>query len=110
MSYGVRFSVFITQEQAHSILHRQRRANSLLEELWPGSLERECREELCSFEEAREIFKNLERTVSLPRRGALCMVGYVVSASLQGLVSVCTLHTQAAPAHIHPHFCIRNIV
>uniref|UniRef100_A0A8C4MWV9 Coagulation factor VII n=1 Tax=Equus asinus asinus TaxID=83772 RepID=A0A8C4MWV9_EQUAS len=55
-------AVFITQEEAHSILHRQRRANWFLEELKPGSLERECKEEQCSFEEAREIFKDTERT------------------------------------------------
>ncbi|XP_038950168.1 coagulation factor VII isoform X2 [Rattus norvegicus] len=54
--------VFITQEEAHGVLHRQRRANSLLEELWSSSLERECNEERCSFEEAREIFKSPERT------------------------------------------------
>ncbi|XP_054421753.1 coagulation factor VII [Pteronotus mesoamericanus] len=54
-------AVFITQEEAQSILHRQRRANSWLEELRPGSLERECNEELCSYEEAREIFRNTER-------------------------------------------------
>ena len=56
--------VFLPQEQALSVLHRPRRANGFLEELRPGSLERECREELCSFEEAREIFRNEERTVS----------------------------------------------
>nr|XP_004663430.1 coagulation factor VII [Jaculus jaculus] len=55
-------SVFITQEEAHSVLQRQRRANSFLEELWSGSLERECMEEQCSFEEAREIFITTERT------------------------------------------------
>ncbi|GAB1292992.1 Coagulation factor VII [Apodemus speciosus] len=55
--------VFVTQEEAHGVLHRQKRANSLLEEFWPGSLERECNEELCSFEEAREIFQSPERTV-----------------------------------------------
>ncbi|XP_066091415.1 coagulation factor VII isoform X2 [Saccopteryx bilineata] len=54
-------AVFITQEEALSVLHRQRRANSFLEELWPGSLERECKEEQCSFEEAKEIFRNDER-------------------------------------------------
>ncbi|XP_007940602.1 coagulation factor VII [Orycteropus afer afer] len=54
--------VFINQEEANSILHRQRRANSFLEELRSGSLERECKEEQCSFEEAREIFKSTERT------------------------------------------------
>lgn len=64
VSRNSRFSVFVTQEEAHGVLHRQRRANSFLEELRPGSLERECKEEQCSFEEAREIFKDLERTVS----------------------------------------------
>ncbi|KAF6084009.1 coagulation factor VII [Phyllostomus discolor] len=54
-------AVFITQEEAQSVLHRQRRANWFLEELKPGSLERECKEEQCSFEEAREIFRNEER-------------------------------------------------
>lgn len=57
-------SVFITREEAHGVVHRQRRAYSFLEELRPGSLERECKEELCSFEEAREIFRSTERTVS----------------------------------------------
>uniref|UniRef100_A0A8D2HEU0 Vitamin K-dependent protein C n=1 Tax=Urocitellus parryii TaxID=9999 RepID=A0A8D2HEU0_UROPR len=63
-------AVFVTQEEAHSVLRRQRRANSFLEELRPGSLERECKEEQCSFEEAREIFRSPERTVSVgqPRR------------------------------------------
>ncbi|XP_004383018.1 coagulation factor VII [Trichechus manatus latirostris] len=56
-------AVFINQEEANSVLHRQRRANSLFEELRSGSLERECKEELCSFEEAREIFKSTERTM-----------------------------------------------
>ncbi|XP_059984924.1 coagulation factor VII [Lagenorhynchus albirostris] len=59
---GSLVAVFVSQEQAHSVLHRPRRANWLLEELWPGSLERECREEFCSFEEAREIFQSKERT------------------------------------------------
>lgn len=64
-------SVFLTQEEAHGVLRRHRRANSFLEELRSGSLERECGEEQCSFEEAREIFQNAERTVSPPPGGAL---------------------------------------
>ncbi|XP_039082575.1 coagulation factor VII isoform X2 [Hyaena hyaena] len=55
-------AVFLTQEEAHGVLHRRRRANSFLEELRTGSLERECMEEQCSFEEAKEIFQNAERT------------------------------------------------
>ncbi|XP_004704472.3 coagulation factor VII [Echinops telfairi] len=55
-------AVFIRQEEANSILHRQRRANEFWEEFRTGSLERECNEEQCSFEEAREIFQTLEKT------------------------------------------------
>ncbi|NXU80302.1 FA7 factor, partial [Oreotrochilus melanogaster] len=55
-------SVFLKQEEANSILQRKRRANSFFEEIKLGSLERECMEEKCSFEEAREIYSDNERT------------------------------------------------
>lgn len=45
------------------MLLRSRRANSFLEELKPASMERECVEEMCDFEEAREIFQTREATV-----------------------------------------------
>lgn len=45
------------------MLLRSRRANSFLEELKPPSMERECVEEKCDFEEAREIFQTREATV-----------------------------------------------
>ncbi|XP_062865802.1 coagulation factor VII [Trichomycterus rosablanca] len=49
--------VFLSSTEANQLLqHRFRRANSFLEELKVGSLERECLEEKCSYEEAREIF------------------------------------------------------
>lgn len=49
------------------MLHHQRsrRANSLLEELRLGDLERECLEERCGYEEAREIFTLPEQLVSV---------------------------------------------
>ncbi|XP_069831575.1 coagulation factor IX-like [Dendropsophus ebraccatus] len=53
-------SVFIGREKAHHVLRK--RANSFLEEILPGNLERECYEETCSREEAREIFKSPEKT------------------------------------------------
>ncbi|XP_074417331.1 coagulation factor VII isoform X1 [Larus michahellis] len=55
-------AVFLKQEEASSILQRKRRANSFFEEIKLGSLERECMEEKCSFEEAREIYRDDERT------------------------------------------------
>uniref|UniRef100_A0A8C5HSQ3 Coagulation factor IX n=1 Tax=Gouania willdenowi TaxID=441366 RepID=A0A8C5HSQ3_GOUWI len=49
---------------ADTVLHRQRRFNHGLEEiLHKDNLERECREELCSMEEAREVFENDEKTM-----------------------------------------------
>ncbi|NXP60754.1 FA7 factor, partial [Chloropsis cyanopogon] len=59
------FSVFLKQEEASNVLQRQRRANSFFEEIKLGSLERECIEEKCSYEEAREIYGDIERTVTL---------------------------------------------
>ncbi|XP_019602161.2 coagulation factor X [Rhinolophus sinicus] len=55
-------SVFINRERANTVLERFRRANSFLEEMKKGNLERECLEETCSYEEAREVFENIEKT------------------------------------------------
>ncbi|KAM7379843.1 hypothetical protein PAMP_005363 [Pampus punctatissimus] len=56
-------SVFSDSRQAHMLL-RSRRANSFLEELKTASMERECVEETCDFEEAREIFQTREATMA----------------------------------------------
>ncbi|XP_027013989.1 vitamin K-dependent protein C-like [Tachysurus fulvidraco] len=56
-------SVFHSPPQAHMLL-RSRRAYSFLEELKPASLERECIEERCDFEEAREIYQTREATLA----------------------------------------------
>lgn len=55
-------SVFSGAPEAHMLL-RSRRSNSFLEELKSASMERECMEERCEFEEAREIFQTREATV-----------------------------------------------
>ncbi|XP_072902168.1 coagulation factor VII-like isoform X1 [Hemitrygon akajei] len=54
-------AVFLQEGEAKSVLHRRQRANKLLEELKRGSVERECFEEKCSREEAREVFDNESR-------------------------------------------------
>ena len=53
----------LSQSTASQFLSRHRRANSLFEESKKGNLERECIEELCNKEEAREIFENQPETV-----------------------------------------------
>ncbi|XP_068600840.1 coagulation factor IXb [Brachionichthys hirsutus] len=57
--------VFVSQQTANQVLLRLRRYNSghLEEMLHKDNLERECREELCTMEEAREVFENDEKTM-----------------------------------------------
>ncbi|NXA61035.1 FA7 factor, partial [Mohoua ochrocephala] len=55
--------VFMRKDKAHEVLRVHKRANHFLEEIRPGNLERECNEEKCSFEEAKEIFHSQEKTV-----------------------------------------------
>uniref|UniRef100_A0A3Q3FIH2 Coagulation factor VIIi n=1 Tax=Kryptolebias marmoratus TaxID=37003 RepID=A0A3Q3FIH2_KRYMA len=51
------------KHEADSVLRRWRRANSgFLEEIKQGNLERECVEEICDYEEAREVFEDDDRT------------------------------------------------
>lgn len=57
------FLPVLSPSTATQFLRRHRRANSLFEESKPGNLERECIEELCNKEEAREIFENQPETV-----------------------------------------------
>ncbi|XP_014637270.1 PREDICTED: LOW QUALITY PROTEIN: vitamin K-dependent protein Z [Ceratotherium simum simum] len=52
-------SVFLSASRANGVLVRWKRAGSyLLEELFQGNLEKECYEEICLYEEAREVFEN----------------------------------------------------
>lgn len=57
--------MFLDKWEADTVLQRYRRANTgVFEEVFEGNLERECMEEKCSIEEARETFENDEKTVS----------------------------------------------
>ncbi|KAK1876288.1 Prothrombin [Dissostichus eleginoides] len=54
--------VFLDSQRASQVLTRSRRANTLFEEVKPGNLERECVEEICDHEEAREVFEQTDKT------------------------------------------------
>ncbi|XP_035533307.1 LOW QUALITY PROTEIN: prothrombin [Morone saxatilis] len=54
--------VFLSSQRASQVLVRSRRANQLFEEVKPGNLERECVEEICDHEEAREVFEQTDKT------------------------------------------------
>ncbi|KAL0993918.1 hypothetical protein UPYG_G00115550 [Umbra pygmaea] len=57
-------SVFVSRQSADSLLRREKRYNTgAFEELQWGNLERECMEERCNLEEAREVFENEEKTM-----------------------------------------------
>lgn len=56
--------VFIAEGDANSFLGRQLLFNRFDFEMFvPGNLERECYEEVCNYEEAREVFENTPATV-----------------------------------------------
>ncbi|KAM6892576.1 protein Z, vitamin K-dependent plasma glycoprotein b [Xenentodon cancila] len=57
--------VFPRAPGAQAVFLRSRRANQfLLEEILQGNLERECYEERCNFEEAREVFEDTDKTIA----------------------------------------------
>ncbi|XP_037378406.1 transmembrane gamma-carboxyglutamic acid protein 4 [Talpa occidentalis] len=57
--------VFESKEEANLFIHRHLLYNRFdLELFTPGDLERECREELCNYEEAREIFVDEDKTMT----------------------------------------------
>ncbi|XP_030645708.1 protein Z, vitamin K-dependent plasma glycoprotein a [Chanos chanos] len=57
-----RAPVFLDKEDASAVISRQKRANEGNEESLPANLERECVEEVCNYEEAREVFQDAYRT------------------------------------------------
>lgn len=57
-------SVFTSAEEANLFIGRHLLYNRFdFEIIVPGNLERECLEEQCTYEEAREVFRDPEKTV-----------------------------------------------
>merc|ERR1712121_22830 len=55
-------SVFLGKEEASQVLSRNKRANFGIEEFKEGDLNRECYDEQCNYEEAREVFEDDAQT------------------------------------------------
>ncbi|XP_061780149.1 coagulation factor VII-like isoform X2 [Nerophis lumbriciformis] len=94
-------SVFLEPDEAHSVLVRLRRFNSgWLEELQMGDLKRECLEEKCTYEEAREVFEHTEitdefwKTYSIPDHceSNPCLNGGSCSAQTGSYTCLCPQH------------------
>ncbi|XP_015276008.1 PREDICTED: vitamin K-dependent protein S [Gekko japonicus] len=67
---------FLSQHHASEFLVRKRRSNSFMEESKKGNLERECIEELCNKEEAREVFENNPETEYFYPRYLDCLASH----------------------------------
>ncbi|XP_051560876.1 growth arrest-specific protein 6-like isoform X1 [Myxocyprinus asiaticus] len=63
----------LSREEANDFLRRHRRAYQVFEETKQGHLERECVEEMCSKEEAREVFENDPETEYFYPKYLVCM-------------------------------------
>uniref|UniRef100_A0A671TJR2 Vitamin K-dependent protein S n=1 Tax=Sparus aurata TaxID=8175 RepID=A0A671TJR2_SPAAU len=74
---------FLSQTTAAQFLSRHKRANSLFEEHKKGNLERECIEELCNKEEAREIFENQPETEYFYPKYVVCLGSHRVGINNQ---------------------------
>lgn len=62
-SSGNEAEVFVGEGEANSFLGRHLLFNRFDFEIFvPGNLERECYEEICNYEEAREVFENIPET------------------------------------------------
>lgn len=58
--------MFTSEKEANLFIGRHLLYNRFdFEAFTPDNLERECLEELCNYEEAREIFEDLDKTVAV---------------------------------------------
>lgn len=85
--------MFLTEDKANSVLKRYPRANTFLEEIKQGDIEHECKEEICSYEEAREAFENEEKTVCFAVY--VKMGGECICIKLLGVLSACVFSNLA---------------
>uniref|UniRef100_A0A3B3U4G5 Coagulation factor IXa n=1 Tax=Poecilia latipinna TaxID=48699 RepID=A0A3B3U4G5_9TELE len=102
-------TVLLSEKTADSFLRRHKRGNTgIFEEFLQGNLERECMEEKCNLEEAREIFENDEKTVSiyplyLEQILIVCGHGHDLLCVLDGiLVKICRCDVNNGDCK---HFC-----
>ncbi|XP_033864271.3 vitamin K-dependent protein S-like [Acipenser ruthenus] len=93
---------FLSQRHASQFLTRRRRANSLFEESKKGNLERECIEELCNKEEAREVFENDSETEYFYPKYVACLGSHRV-----GILNSPLSQSSEAPATLRS--CVKEI-
>ncbi|CAO2579678.1 Transmembrane gamma-carboxyglutamic acid protein 4 [Lemmus lemmus] len=82
-SEHVREKVFASKEAANVFMHRRLLYNRFdLELFTPGDLERECYEEFCSYEEAKEIFRDDEKTANKEKIDVMGLLTGLIAAGV----------------------------
>ncbi|XP_051882022.1 growth arrest-specific protein 6 [Pristis pectinata] len=95
---------FVSQRAASTFLSRSRRANHVFEETRQGHLERECVEEFCSMEEAREVFENDPETNYFYPKYRECLSRYGPKTKMSSDLETCVhnIPNQCSPVPCHP--------
>ncbi|CAF99750.1 unnamed protein product, partial [Tetraodon nigroviridis] len=99
----------LSPQEANQFLSRHRRANQVFEETKQGHLERECVEERCSKEEAREVFENDPETDYFFPKYLACVERFGdAERKKQDLITcVHNIPDQCSPSPCHPGGTVR---
>ncbi|XP_074048182.1 vitamin K-dependent protein Z [Macrotis lagotis] len=90
-------SVFWPASKANEVMRTKRARSFILEEVLKGNLERECFEEICIYEEAREVFENNEQTQAFwsqymagtPCISQPCLNNGICQDSIRSYICIC---------------------
>ncbi|XP_072885087.1 growth arrest-specific protein 6 [Hemitrygon akajei] len=100
---------FVSRRTASSFLSRSRRAFQVFEETRQGHLERECVEEFCNQEEAREIFENDPETNYFYPKYQECRTRYGPRTKQNSDLDTCihSIPNQCSPMPCHADGSVR---
>ncbi|XP_062302780.1 growth arrest-specific protein 6 isoform X1 [Osmerus eperlanus] len=102
-------SFSLSPEEANQFLRRHRRAYQVFEETKQGHLERECVEERCSKEEAREVFENDPETDYFYPKYQACVEKFGDSEKKKQDLITCVhnIPDQCSPSPCNPRGTVR---
>ncbi|KAM6980113.1 growth arrest-specific protein 6 [Aplochiton taeniatus] len=102
-------SLSLSPEEANQFLRRHRRAYQVFEETKQGHLERECVEEKCTKEEAREVFENDPETDYFYPKYLACVDRFGDSEKKRQDLITCVhnIPDQCSPSPCNPRGTVR---
>uniref|UniRef100_A0A8C2W0L1 Proline rich and Gla domain 4 n=1 Tax=Chinchilla lanigera TaxID=34839 RepID=A0A8C2W0L1_CHILA len=97
--------VFASKEEANFFIHRHLLYNRFdLELFLPSDLERECQEEFCNYEEAREIFLDEDKTGSGEKIDVIrILIGIIAGGTLLVTCGLCLYYVCITKRKRQPH-------